>query len=43
MDEAKIELRNFAKNLASHEQSPKHEQNMSKEQSHTNFMIGQPF
>jgi hypothetical protein len=26
-----------------HKQSPKHEKNMSKWQSHTNFMLGQPF
>jgi hypothetical protein len=31
------------KKLASHEQSSKHDQNKSKWQSHTNFMLGQPF
>jgi hypothetical protein len=29
--------------LASHEQSPKHDQSISKWQSDTNFMLGQPF
>jgi hypothetical protein len=28
LDESKLELSNFAKNLPSHEQKPKHEQNM---------------
>jgi hypothetical protein len=31
------------KKLASHEQSPRHDQSISKWQSHTNFMLGQPF
>jgi hypothetical protein len=43
LDEAKIDLSNFAKKLASHKQSPKHDQIISKWQSHTNFMLGQPF
>jgi hypothetical protein len=43
MDEAKIEFEQFCENLPSHEQTPKHEQNMSKWQSRTNFMLGQLF
>jgi hypothetical protein len=38
-----MDLANFAKKLASHEESPKHDQNISKWQSHANFMLGQPF
>jgi hypothetical protein len=37
------EFEQFCEKLPSHEQKPKHEQNMSKWQSHTNFMLGQPF
>jgi hypothetical protein len=40
MDKAKKDLNNFCENLLSHEQKPKQEQNMSKWQSHTNFMLG---
>jgi hypothetical protein len=43
LDEAKMDFGNFAKKLASHEQSPKHDQSISKWQSHTNFMLGQLF
>jgi hypothetical protein len=42
-DEAKMDLDNFAKKFTSHEQSRKQDQNMSKWQGHTNFMLGQPF
>jgi hypothetical protein len=42
LDKAKMDLGNLQK-ISSHEQSAKHEQNMSKWRSHTNFMIGQPF
>jgi hypothetical protein len=38
-----MDLGKFAKKIASHEKIPKHDQNMSKWQSHTNFMLGQPF
>jgi hypothetical protein len=36
-------IEQFREKSPSHEQSPKHEKNISKWQSHTNFMLGQPF
>jgi hypothetical protein len=36
-----VKVEQFCEKLASHEQSLKHEQNMSKWQSQTKFMLGQ--